>query len=426
MASYKGTNTIKNTNAKNKINNFINTPSKSIDLQDKTGFYDNKKGAIFDNIYIVLSILAIAFLCIGYVVYIYLYAPTENIIKSSSTYYGQNVLLYEPVFQQQSSTITDCINTCNNDLTCDGITYNNDTQLCVGTNKGQIRNDTTAYNAWVKPKKIIKNNLTDFTKSILIGYTKIARLILGEKISRPYMIGYFCYSFNLTIYDFNKNYGVWRHIFHKGTHIQQDTQLNFQSWENLVKEIPNQTIGVWLAPFTNNLRIAITTTSIVNNNRGYYKDAFIQKCSDNDDNDDNDDDDAINNKNNTDTYKNNCYITDMPSGRWSDKSKSGDGTTPKTSLKTYVEYFDNDLQNIPINTQLNILINVRNTNAEVYFNGKITQVFQLNGTPQFDKTNLYALQDKTTNCDLSNLIYYPDALKLDSVNKIVNLSPATE
>ena len=410
MASYKAINTTKHIkNNSNTVNNIIQKPSTKINLHDKTGFYDKKKGAIFENIYTVLAILVIALLCIGYVAYIYFYAPADNIIKSSSTYYGQNVLLYEPVFQEKSNTIADCINICNNDLTCDGITYNNDTQLCVGTKNGQIRNDTSAYNAWVKPKSINKNTLTDFTKSILIGYTKIARQILGEKISRPYMLGNFCYSFNLTIYDFNKNYGVWRHLFHKGTQIQQDTQLNFQSWENLVKEIPNQVIGVWLAPFTNNLRIAVTTTSIVNNNNGYYPDAFIQKCN----KDDGDD-------------TTNCYITDMPSGKWSDRSKTGDGSTPKTSLKTYVEYFDNDLQNIPINTQLNILINFRNTNAEVYFNGRITNVFQLNGTPQFDKTNLYALYDKTANCEISNLIYYPDALKLEAVNTIVNLSPSIE
>ena len=416
MATFKSINTTKNTKHNNDtLNNFIQTPSKKFNLYDKTGFYIKKKGAIFENIYVVLAILSIAFLCIGYVVYIYLYAPTDNIIKGSSTYYGENVLLYEPVFQQQSPTITDCINTCNNDLTCDGITYNNDTQVCMGTKNGQIRNDTSAYNAWVKPKLINKHNLTDFTKSILIGYTKTSRYINGEKISRPYMLGNFCYSFNLTIYDFNKNYGVWRHIFHKGTQLQNDMQLNFQSWENLVKEIPNQVIGVWLAPFNNNLRIAITTTSIVNNNRGHYEDAFIQKCG------------VSNNNSNADIDNdiNNCYITDMPSGRWSDKAKIGDGSIPKTSLKTHIEYFDNDLQNIPINTQVNIIINFRNTNAEIYFNGKIKQVFQLNGTPQFDKTSLFALQDKTANCEISNLIYYPDALKLESINTIINLAPST-
>ncbi len=112
--------------------------STKINLHDKTGFYDKKKGAIFEHIYIVLAILVIALLCIGYVAYIYFYAPADNIIKSSSTYYGQNVLLYEPVFQEKSNTIEDCINICKNDLTCDGITYNNDTQLCVGTKNGRM------------------------------------------------------------------------------------------------------------------------------------------------------------------------------------------------------------------------------------------------------------------------------------------------
>ena len=49
----------------------------------------------------------------------------------------------------------------------------------------------------------------------------------------------------------------------------------------------------------------------------------------------------------------------MPSGKWTDTSKAGDGSNPKTKLDSYVEYFDQDLQNIPINTQVNIIINFK-------------------------------------------------------------------
>ena len=396
--------------------------STKINLYKKTGFYANQpeKGAIFSNVYLIIIIFIISFLSIGYAIYVYYYNDSDNIISNNSSYYGKNVLLYEPLFEQQSNTIKDCINICNNDLTCDGITYNNDTQMCLGTKNGQIRSETQSYSAWVKSKKFSKQILHDFTKAILIGYTKTSRQVSGDKIQNPYMLGHYCYSFNLTIYDFYKNYGYWRHIFHKGTHIQDGSIITQQSWENLVKEMPNQVIGVWLAPFSNNLRIAVTTTSLGNRNSGSYPDAFVEKCnnSNNSNNSNNTD-----NTDNTDRNEMSCYITDMPSGRWNDTSKQGDGSTPKPKLNTYIEYFDNDLQNIPINTQINIIVNFRNTNAEVYINGKIVKITQLNGTPQYNKSNLYVLNDKTTNCEISNLLYYPDSVKLADVEKIISIIP---
>jgi hypothetical protein len=375
--------------------------SESVELYNKTGFY-NKNHRIFDNNNIIIVILVISLLFIGYIVYVYFYESGNN-IKANSSYYGLDIALYEPVFKQTSNNITDCVDLCNNDLTCDGITYNNDTQICMGTKNGKIRSETASYSAWIKPVNTKNKITTDFTKSILIGYTKSFRQIPGNKISNPYMLGNFCYSFNLTIYDFYLNYGYWRHIFHKGTDIGSGSTLNYQSWENLVKDIPNQIIGVWLAPFSNNLRIAITTTSLSNRSYGSYPDAFVEKC---------------------DTG--NCFITDMPSGKWVDTSRAGDGSNPKTKLNSYIEYFDQDLQNIPINSQVNIIINFRNTNAEVYFNGKIVKIIQLDGTPNSDKSNLFVLNDKTANCEISNLLFYPDAISIENTHKIISMAPSTQ
>lgn len=377
--------------------------AESVELYNKTGFYSKRSG-IFENIKIVILVLVIALLFIGYAAYVYFYETSSNIIKANSSYYGQDIALYEPIFQQTTNTVTDCVNLCNNDLTCDGITYNNDTQTCMGTKNGKIRNETATYSAWVKPVTTTNKITTDFTKSILLGYTKSSRQISGNKISNPFMLGNFCYSFNLTIYDFYQNYGYWRHIFHKGTDIGSGTTLSYQSWENLVKDIPNQVIGVWLAPFSNNLRIAVSTTSISNRAYGSYADAFVEKCND----------------------SGNCFITDMPSGKWADTSKAGDGSNPKTKLDSYVEYFDQDLQNIPINSQVNIIINFRNTNAEVYFNGKIVKITQLDGTPNSDKSNLFVLNDKTVNCEISNLLYYPNAVSIENTKQIISMQPATQ
>jgi hypothetical protein len=165
-----------------------------------------------------------------------------------------------------------------------------------------------------------------------------------------------------------------------------------------------QSIGVWLSPFTNNLRIAVTTTSLANTNSGSYEDAFIQKCS---------------------CLTSDCYISDMPGGKWVDKLKSGDGSTPKSKINTYIEFFDSDLQNIPINKQVNITINFIGSTAEVYFNGKIIKVVKLDGTPIISKSSLYVMNEKTFAGDISNLLYHPDTLKISEVQDIFNLAPST-
>lgn len=374
---------------------------KKIDLYDKSGFYDKKKFAIFSNTTLIIIIFVISLIFIGYVIYSYYYKGINNLVQSNSSYYGQNILLYEPLFQQKVNTVKDCIDVCNNDLICDGITYNNNTQICMGTKNGQIRNETSEYSAWVKPPNTTTEIHTDFIKAILVGYTNTQRIIPAIKMANPYMIGNYCYSFNLIIYDFYKNYGYWRHIFHKGTSIQTGMILSYQSWENLVKEIPNQHVGVWIAPFSNNLRIAISTTSMSGRTYGSYSDAFIEQCENNE-----------------------CYITDV-SGKWYDKSRIGDGSIPRLKLESNIEYFDQDLQNIPINTQFNITINLMNTIVEIYINGKMIKNMQLNGTPNFDNSNLYILNDKTVKCEITNLIYYPSTAKINDINQIIALKPET-
>ena len=377
-----------------------NQSIREIDFTSKTGFYQRKEG-IFSNTIAVSIIVLIGMIFIGYAFYVYYYSAADNNVRANSSYYGKDITLYKPIFQESANTITDCISMCENDITCDGMTYNNKTQICTGTKNGQLRNEIADYSAWIKPIGEPSNTPKDLIKSILVGYAKSFRVIDGSKIMNPYMLGNFCWSFNITIYDFYKNYGNWRHIFHKGTPITTGQILSYQSWENLVQDFPNQQIGIWLAPFTNNLRIAITTTSLANRTYGSHPDAFVEKC---------------------DSLTANCYITDMPSGKWTDTSRAGDDSIPKPQITTNLEYLDQDLQNIPINTELNVIINVYNTVVEVYFNGKIVKVSQLGGTPVSDRKNLYVLNEKTANCEISNLLFYPDVVKKADVASIMALS----
>jgi len=378
--------------------------SKNINLTEKSGFYE-KPSEIFSNIYLILFIFCIGLGFICYALYTYIKSKNSLNVLENSSYYGKEISIYKPLFQETSKRMVDCINICEADITCDGVTYNTDTQQCLGTKDGQVRNENSNYNAWVKPQsdKISTDHTNkDFSKSMLIGYTKTRSVVNYKKIQNPYIIGYFSYSFNLTIYDFYKNYGSWRHVFHRGTAIESGTILNYQSWESLIIDFPIQCIGVWLAPFTNNLRIAVTTSSFANNTYGSSDHAFVEKCN---------------------NLTRQCYITDMPSGKWADNSKISDGSNQKTKLETYVEFFDHDLQNIPINTQINITIIFRGNNVETLFNGKIIKINSLSGVPILNTSNLYAMNDLTIDGEISNLLYYPDKLLLGEVQSIIDLQP---
>jgi len=372
-------------------------------LLNTSKFYDiaiDSKKRIFDNTYTIIAIILIALAFLGYTVY-YNLTNNSNNIKQSSSYYGKDLTFYTPLFNNTSSSITNCIEQCNNDLTCDGITYNSDTQYCSGTKGGIIRTDTNNLSAWVKPLNTSNADATNnLIGSVLVGNTKVQKTIDGKNIKQSYAIGTYSYSFTITIFDFYENYGVWRHVFHKGTKIDQSIKLNYQSWESLINDIPNQCIGVWISPFTNNMRIAITTSSVKGSQTGSFKDAFVQQCN---------------------STTGTCFITDVNGSNWNNTSKMSDGSIPNTSINQYIEYVDHDLQNIPINTKVNFTINFINNYVEIFMNGKLTKTSQLTGTPNFDKSSLYVMNDNTFNGEIKNLLFFPTNLKLADISNIMAL-----
>ena len=375
----------------NKVNNFLN----------RSSAYKNNEENMFSNVYLVGFILILSLSFIGYAYY-YIYYVDTTTINAKSSYASKDITLYEPLFNEFKPSISECINMCTNDIKCDGITYNSNNQMCTGTQNGKLYDNDIQYSAWVKPIDTTIKLTTDFSKIVLLGYTKSMKNIGADKLTHPYNVGFFAYSFNLTIYDFYKNFGSWRHVFHIGTPIENGVIVDYQSWENLIKDFPIQSIGVWLAPFTNNLRIAITTDITTNKSNGSYPDAFMEKCN---------------------NLTKDCYITDMPGTKWIDKNKSGDSSISKTNTYKYVEFFDSDLQNIPINKQINITINFRGSYAEVYFDGKIVKVITLDGIPSAVKSGLYVMNDKSFGGEISNLMYSPTDLTLENINDIVNLKP---
>ena len=132
-----------------KNNNLLNK-SKTYEIKNNT-----EQNNIFSDFYLIGFILFIALCFIGYTIYIYKFKSLE--IKENSSFYGENINLYEPLFNEQLNTINECIDTCNNNIICDGITYNSQSQMCSGTKNGLVRNENSEYSSWVKPKDF-KNN----------------------------------------------------------------------------------------------------------------------------------------------------------------------------------------------------------------------------------------------------------------------------
>jgi hypothetical protein len=111
----------------------------------------------------------------------------------------------------------------------------------------------------------------------------------------------------------------------------------------------------------------------------------------------------------------------MPNSKWSSTSSLSDGSIPNQYVGTYIEYFDLDLQNIPLNTEINITVNFYGKNVDTLFNGKIRKTYALNGLAIFDKSSLYVMNDNTFGGEITNLIYYPDTLLLPEIKQIMAL-----
>jgi hypothetical protein len=86
------------------------------------------------------------------------------------------------------------------------------------------------------------------------------KIIKSQTIKTPKISNELTYSFWLYIHEFYFNYSNWKHIFHKGTTIENRI-LDYKYWSNIENEIPEQSPGVWMHPSQNTIRLCMTTES---------------------------------------------------------------------------------------------------------------------------------------------------------------------
>ena len=337
-------------------------------------------------------------ICFGFVMFsIYYYMKNYSDINIGYSFYGKDISTYIPLFEIKTDKLDKCIDRCKKDSLCQGITYNSDTNVCMGSESGKLRNEEDNHTAWVKKKNILDNILVK--DNIILGFTKKQSYVSSTEMIPPINQGNFCFAFTIKIDDFYDKFGKWRHIFHKGTRLlnrnSDSNIINYQNWENIVSNIPEQCVGVWLAPFTNNLRIAFTTITHESKPVTNEVHAFIQKCND---------------------LTNECYMTNMK-----DNNQMSDGSVPRVRLSRNLEYIDGDLQNIPIGKYTNICINVNKDTVELYINSKINKVYQLNGIPEFNKEDLYVMNPVTFKGEIKNMIYLPNFANKKQIKEISKL-----
>lgn len=400
-------------NIKNKVTNFTDTfnnliKKKKITPKNLNTFITSGYTLDKDPFSYPITLTILSLIALGFIFYaMYYYFTDISGIQHSKSFYSHDIATYTPLFEKKYKTIEECIERCERDPLCSGVTYNYDTQHCSGTENGIIREENNNFSAWVKPNDSYK---VDINLGIISSFADGPQNIKASEFIEPFTQGEFCYSFYITINDFYENFGVWRHVFHKGTEMDNsnDTgyKLEYQNWENLSADYPEQSIGVWLAPFTNNLRICYTTIQNQNMKVGSNLHAFIQKCN---------------------SLTDECYITDMPGGNYTNTNMIGDGSVVSPKLTKNIEYIDDDLQNIPINRPVHISVNFNSNTVELYINGNLRKITSLNGTPEFNKKeHLYIMYPKSFKGNISKLTYIPKYVGKEEIIKMKGNGPTKD
>ena len=396
-----------------------NNNNNNINNNNNKTFLENIKKAGEIQPYIIFGLILVCIIIIIYVIYKY---AAKNRPLSGYTYYANDLLKLNPLFTESTTNITECITLCEKQGNCDGITFDSNTNVCLGQKDGRLRTDEDYLSAWQKKKNTDRLNITgiveDVSKipSLISNIKSNTRVVIPSKeIPYPPFPDNFTYSFVIRIKDLYDNFSYWRHILHKGTPIDKSVNnqfktLQYQNWEQINSDLPEQTLGFWLSPFQNNLRVAISTISKSPLPRTYDH-GNIEKCRC-----DNSDSKSVEqllelnlNKNaNTKTNCTTCWITDQDN----DIEHTEDANLDYKDKKT-MDYID--IQDIQTNIPTHIVVSVKGLIIEVYVDGVFRTSKVLNGKTMWNNGSLYVHNPKTYNGEISDLRIIPGALNGDQV-----------
>jgi hypothetical protein len=323
----------------------------------------------FENPVLLAFILLITF---GFIAYgLYRYYTKESEYNPGQTYYGTDILAYQPLFTLNTDKIEKCVDRCQKDSLCSGLTFNSETLTCLGTEDGQLREDANNFTSWVKPKSQLgrisgQTKKTGIDKPV-VGLADSQMTIKNTEFARPPFISRFNFGLFLYLNDFYEGHGSWRNIICKGTEWPAGDPFNTPYWETVAAERPDQCLGIWLAPFNNNLRICLTTRRQISG----------------------------------------------PSATTPSASTNQSTQTP--TIQQTLEFID--IQNVPTRKLFHISVNMVEGGMEVYLNGKLNRMIALKGAPVWNELPLTILPPVSTPATIMDLVFIPESANLDDIRE---------
>jgi hypothetical protein len=405
-----------NNNAKPKNNNNATTENK-INLllkrnqNSKEDIEPNKPRINRTVLLILLGLIIVG----GIVLFLFIfYKKDKETYKVGYSYSPKDITNIDinPPIDKKVENINQCIDECNLNGNCNGVTFNKDTYRCKGYKNGMLVKSTPTMNAWEKPK----DKKTKESEIILLTKTYQQTSVDAGRMPFPYEVYNFNFSFWLKIIDwYNSTHSYWKCVFFKSSTDHLNNRYNkvikTSNWEDIVNELPDQCIGVWLSPFTNNLRICLSTEKIMNDNKISFPHPNKQICVNNSCLYTND---LSTKQIDGDEYKEHIQIMKKYLAENKEKKTNKPKTQGYIPIKTNVKDKDKqqimehfDILNIPIGESFFISVNVNKTIMEIYINDKLNYIVNLEGKAICNTNQLNVKNQPTFNGNLYNISYLP-------------------
>jgi len=306
----------------------------------------------------------------GYTFYKYFYS---SIMIQGYSYLSDDLKNVEYLFENEGMSKDACLNDCEKDYLCKGLTYDASRNICYGLTNGKLRSDDPHIFAWVKDlaKAEIDNN-----DNMLVSWTANYKHINKRSIPTANFINKYAINFWFRIDDWYDNYALWRNIIYQGNELTEHN-LTATTWGDVITKIPKQKFGVWLAPYTNNIRIAVGVKVPINKGNA-DEHPVNQICA---------------NKN--------CYI----------KTNRGND-----DFHYELEFIDIKNVDVGIPNMISIIMDRRSFN--VYYNGKLRENIFLSGEAVQIDSDCFVKLDKSYTGPFMNFRVWTSTISSGQVNEL--------
>ena len=217
----------------------------------------------------------------------------------------------------------------------------------------------------------------------------------------------FDYSMTFWIYidDLYQNYGMWRHILHKGNYNGQEI-LEYNDWDVLCANYHYQSPGIWLHPTKPILRFAITIQSIKN----YCNNLIFSTKTDCDGQE----------SCQWSKSESKCIMKqDQPNDLYKN-GKSNYTSRDDGEDKYIIQYVDID---IPVKTAYHLGFIFDQKILNVYVNGELSQTAKFMGEPVSNNNDLHLCLKNNFSGNIIDFYYYPDTITQEKVRMLSKKIP---